>query len=371
MPSPTVAQYPCPSCGADMAFSPSKGLLACDYCGHTQQLPEANTQLREQTLQEHDFHAFANANQTQIATLSSTAQEVQCPGCRANITFQPPDVADQCPFCGTNIVAQAHAADPTIAPAGLIPFKVGRKQAMTALREWLSFRWDLSDWKAVFLPGQLKQLAQQQGLSGVYLPFWTFDAHTVSDYRGERGTHYYVTRKGSDGKTERVRKTRWRSASGQVNLNFDDVLVAASESIDRQRLCKLWPKVSAADLEPYAQQYLAGFKAQRYQILLKPGFELAKQQMEPDIRSKIRRDIGGDDQRVHQVSTSYSQETFKHILLPVWLMSYRYQGKAFQVMVNAQTGKVLGDRPLSAWKVAVAVAIATVIGVAIIYAAAN
>lgn len=371
MSSSTVSQYPCSSCGADMTFEPSKGLLVCGYCGHTEAAPQANPQLREQTLQEHDFHAFVNADKTQIAALTSTAQAVDCPGCRANITFQPPDVADRCPFCGTSIVAQAQAADPMIAPAGVVPFKVGRKQATKSLREWLAFRWDFGDLKAMFLPGQLKQLAQQQGLSGVYLPFWTFDAHTASDYRGERGEHYYVTRKDSDGNEVREQKTRWRPASGQVTLNFDDVLVPASDNINRKRLERLWPKVLAADLEPYDQQYLAGFKAQRYQVSLKDGFELAKQQMEPEICRKVKRDIGGDEQRVHQVSTAYRNETFKHILLPVWLLSYRYQGKVFQVMVNAQTGKVMGERPVSAWKVAVGVA-AAMAGVAmLIYMAAT
>ncbi len=354
-----------------MAFEPSKGLLSCGYCGHTQAKAEANTQLREQALEEHDFHAFANADQTQIAALASTAKEVECPGCRANITFQPPDVADRCPFCGTSIVAQAHAADPMIAPAGLIPFKVGRKQATKSLRDWLAFRFDISDLKAMFLPSKLRQLAQQQGLSGVYLPFWTFDAGTVSDYQGERGTHYTVTRKDADGKEVQEQKTRWRSVSGQVTLNFDDVLVPASDNVDRGRLERLWPKVLASDLEPYNQEYLAGFKAQRYEVQLKDGFELAKQQMEPDIRSKINRDIGGDDQRIHRVSTRYSNETFKHILLPVWMLSYRYQGKVFQVMVNAQTGKVLGERPVDAMKVAIGVVAAVATAAVLFFMATN
>ncbi|NET37332.1 MAG: hypothetical protein F6K19_35795 [Cyanothece sp. SIO1E1] len=363
-----VAQYSCPGCSADMVFEPHRGLLTCAYCGRTQALPQANTQLRQQTLHEHDFHAFANANQTRIVTLSTTAQEVKCPGCHANITFEPPDVADRCPFCGTSIVAQAQAADPTIAPAGLIPFQVGRKVALQVLRQWLTFRWDWRDWQAVFLPSQLQQLAQREELSGVYLPFWTYDCHTISHYRGERGTHYYVTRTNSKGEKERVRKTRWRSVSGHITVAFDDVLVAATETTNRKQLSRLWPKVAATDLQPYSPQYLAGFKAQRYQIPLKQGFELAKEQMAPQIHSQIEQDIGGDEQRVHSVETHYSQETFKHILLPVWLLSYRYQSKIFQVMINAQTGKVLGDRPLSTWKVALGVAIALLVGCTIIFA---
>ena len=93
--------------------------------------------------------------------------------------------------------------------------------------------------------------------------------------------------------------------------------------------------------------------------------------MEPDIRSKINRDIGGDDQRIHRVSTRYSNETFKHILLPVWMLSYRYQGKVFQVMVNAQTGKVLGERPVDAMKVAIGVVAAVATAAVLFFMVAN
>ncbi|MEO1592872.1 MAG: primosomal protein N' (replication factor Y) - superfamily II helicase [Cyanobacteria bacterium J06632_22] len=341
-----------------MAFEPSKGLLACGYCEHSQAMPDVDAERHDQVLQEHDFHAFANADQTQIAALTSTAQEVDCPGCRATLTFEPPDVADCCPFCGTSIVAQAHATDPSIVPTGVIPFKVGRKQANEALRDWLSVRWNLRDFEALFLPGKLKDLAQQQGLSGVYLPFWTFDAHTVNDYRGEQGTHHYEYERDSDGDLERVQKTSWKPASGQMTIPFNDVLVAASEVMDAEKLRRLWPRIWAGDLEPYSPAYLAGFKAQRYQVPLQQGFEIAQKRMDASIRGLIKRDIGGDDQKIHKISTVYSQETFRYILLPVWLMSYRYQGETYQVMVNAQTGKVFGERPWSPWKTLVVLAIA-------------
>ena len=219
-------------------------------------------------------------------------------------------------------------------------------------------RLNLRDLEALFLPKTLKMLAQQQGLSGMYLPFWTFDAHTVNDYRGERGTHYYEHERDSDGDLERVEKTRWEPASGQMTIPFNDVLVAASEAMDAEKLKRLWPRIWAGNLEPYSPAYLAGFKAQRYQVPLKQGFEIAQKRMEASIRGLINRDIGGDDQKIHEISTVYSQEAFRYILLSGWLMSYRYQGETYQVMVNAQTGKVLGERPLSIWKTLTVLAIA-------------
>ena len=362
-----VQQYQCPGCGADMTFNPVKGQLSCPYCGHTQTRDDTPQVAVQKARQEHDLQDFLYIDQTQTVALSTNAQEADCPGCRATVTFEPPDVAGRCPFCGTSIVTQAKPAHPVLAPAGVIPFKVGRKAAVQALRAWLAFRFDWEDWQALFLPGQLKRLAQQESLVGIYLPFWTYDAQTHSHFTGERGEHYYVTEKDSNGEEKRVCKTRWHPTSGQVSQFFDDVLVPATRSVDSARLSNLWKAVSAANLSPYDAQYLAGFKAQTYQVPLKEGWGRAKQRMDQAIQESVRHRIGGDAQRIHSVSTQYSQQTFKHILLPVWMLGYRYQGKVYQVLVNGETGKVVGERPFSAWKIALAVTLAAVTGLMVLF----
>ncbi|WP_323363825.1 hypothetical protein [Leptothoe sp. PORK10 BA2] len=349
-----------------MTFDPDLGQLKCSYCGRDEVMPKVTATKLRATLQEHDLATFIHTNRTQIAQLAITAQAVNCPGCHATITFEPPDVAGKCPFCTTSIVTQeAKPADPTLAPSGLVPFQIGRKVALQNLRDWLAFRWDVKDLKAIFLPGQLKQLAQQQALLGIYLPFWTYDAQTQSHYSGERGTHYYVTRKTKDG-SQQVRKTRWRSTSGHVSRFFDDVLVPATRALDSKKLQQLWPSLPVSQLKPYSAEYLAGFQAQRYEIPVKEGYGQAKGTMENTIRSDVRSDIGGDEQRIHSVSTDYSQETFKHILLPVWMATYRYGGKTYQVLINAQTGAVMGERPVAKWKVVLAVAIAAIVIITLI-----
>ena len=347
-----------------MEFRPSLEALVCPFCGHSEQSAKSqeiqtspatlNTTKERTAIKERDYQAFATQN-TQMAALSSTALEVQCGGCQANITFEPPQTAGNCPFCGTSIVAEPHEAHPLMMPESLLPFRIGKKDCHASIQKWLGSRW--------FAPSSLKQLSQPEQLQGVYIPFWTYDAQTHSDYRGERGDHYTVTKTrtvtNSAGEREQEeyeeQRTRWRNKSGQVSRFFDDVLVpGVSDSVEPERLQALepWP---LEKLVPYQAKYFAGFKVQRYQVDVKQGLGLAKGIMDDQIRSDVKSDIGGDEQRVHSVNTAHSQITFKHILLPVWISAYQYGGKQFQVVVNAQTGEVLGDRPYSKTKIALAV----------------
>ncbi len=356
-PTTKVEQFPCPSCGAKLEFHPHAGRLKCPYCGWEDAIAETAA-----AIVEHDYREYLQTKHTTLSQLSTTALEVACPGCRASITFQPPDTAGKCPFCGTGIVTQGKAAGPVIEPEGVMPFTISQQQARQRIRQWIENRW--------FVPNALKQMAQQTGLQGVYLPFWTYDTYTVSHYTGMRGEYYYVTETytetdddgNSSTRTERVQRTRWYPTAGTVEQFFDDVLIPATQQVPGPDLQKLapWP---LENLQPYDSAYLAGFKAQRYQVPLATGFETAKQQIKGDIEDQAKSDIGGDDQQITTLATDYSAITFKHILLPVWISAYRYNNRPFQVMVNAQTGAVLGDRP---WcKVKVGLAIAAGVGVLI------
>jgi ribosomal protein S27E len=346
-PNPLIQKFACSGCGSNLEFNPKVGQLKCPYCGREESMPQT-----QQTIEERSFDQFVNANRTQIEALSSTAVEVECPGCRARIAFQPPDVAGKCPFCATGIVAQPHSASPVITPEAVLPFSVDAKVARHLLQKWLSSRW--------FAPNGLKKLAQQEGIQGIYLPFWSYDCQTHSDYRGDRGDHYYTTETytetdsegNTETKTRSVQHTSWHSVSGQVQRLFDDMLIPAVQSVNVKRLEQLEPW-DLSQLVPYNSSYLSGFKAQRYQIDLKHGFEVFKEKAQHQIKSDVRTDIGGDEQRVHSISTSYSAVTFKHLLLPVWISSYRFHNQPYQVMINAQSGEVLGDRPYSIWKITV------------------
>jgi Zn finger protein HypA/HybF involved in hydrogenase expression len=350
-------RFKCSGCSAPMAYDAATGGLKCPYCGIAQRIScPVGGQVRELPLDEY-LGGPANGHLTKV---TQEALEVSCAGCGSTVQFQPPEVAGNCPFCAAPIVAQPKSADPEIAPNGLLPFGLEKQAATTSIRTWLASRW--------FAPGALKNLARPEGIHGVYVPFWTYDAQSMSAYSGERGDYYYETRyvtvRNARGEmvqqAQQVRHTRWSPAAGDVANTFDDVLVPASRSINERRLRELapWDFESACAYEP---AYLAGFKAQRYQVTVDEGFETAKEMMNESIRHSVAGAIGGDEQRIHSVDTHWSGLTFKHMLLPVWVGAYRFQGKVFQLTVNARTGEVQGERPYSAVKIALAVLAALVV----------
>jgi DNA-directed RNA polymerase subunit RPC12/RpoP len=333
--------FPCPGCGADMVYEPGSTSMVCPYCGRREEIAAADGVVEERPL---DEYLRPRADQLQVA--APGALEVPCSRCGAVVTFVPPEVAGECAFCGAQIVAQPKAADPMVAPEGVLPFGIPPEQARAAIKRWLATRW--------FAPNALKTMSRQESIGGVYLPFWTYDARTQSDYTGERGEYYYVTETYTDRdsqgntvtRTRQVRHTRWYPASGRVARDFDDVLIAATKGLPRNYLDALEPWDLGA-IRPYEPAFLSGFKAQRYQVELGEGLALAKEVMQRVIYDDVRRDIGGDEQRVGGVSTRYWDVTFKHLLLPVYLGAYRFDQKSYQVMVNARTGEVTGDRPYS------------------------
>jgi ribosomal protein S27E len=336
-----------------MEFDPESGLMKCRFCGKTAPVPAPQAVLARP----HSLDEFlAKTDDTHLRPLTDQALEVTCNGCGSRIAFHPPEVAGTCPFCGADIVAQPTAADPMIAPDGLLPAKVPKNNAQVQVRQWLQTRW--------FAPNALKRMARQEAIAGVYLPFWDYAADTRSEYRGERGDHYWDTEvyEESDGqghtvqRTRQVQRTRWTAVSGEVLRRFENVLIAATHSVLEKRLDALepWDLDSLCAYEP---EYLAGFKAQRYQVELPAGFERAKSVMQTAIERDAERDIGGDEQRVDQIDTAYSNTTFRHLLLPVWIGAYRFQSKVYQVVVNARTGEVQGERPYSAWKIAILVGV--------------
>jgi predicted RNA-binding Zn-ribbon protein involved in translation (DUF1610 family) len=319
--------------------------LTCPYCGHSEIIPDSKEQIQERS-----YEAFLRPRAESLQPMATNAMQVSCNSCGAVINFTPPETAKQCDFCGDKIVAQPKAADPLVAPEGVLPFKVTNNQASSQLKGWLSSRW--------FAPSALKTMAQTDKISSIYIPYWTYDSYTVSHYTGERGEYYYETewyyetdaQGNQQRKSRQVRKTRWYPASGRVERWFDDVTIPATKSLSQGYLEKLEPW-DFAELKPYEPAYLSGHKAQTYQVALDEGFERFKQITAGVIRGDVRSHIGGDEQRIHDVATHYSAITFKHLLLPVYAGAYRFNGKVYQIVVNGRTGEVQGDRPYSYWKI--------------------
>lgn len=339
--------FPCSSCGAWLHYTPGEHRLTCPYCSTEQAVAIPAEEVREQ-----DFHAWLTAG-GEGRVSRAEVRVLPCGQCGAKTTTEEHVSATSCSFCGHAIVAAPETLR-QIPPTGMLPFAVDREDARRNLRAWLGRLW--------FAPsGLAKRARSDDPLDGIYAPYWTYDTRTVTDYRGQRGDHYWVTESYTvmvNGKaqmrTRQVQKTRWRPASGRVRNTFDDVLVLASDSLPRDVSRKLEPW-DLQSVVPFTPSFLAGFRAETYRTGLAEGFEIAKDRMDPAIRARVRQDIGGDVQRISDMHVSYREVSFKHLLLPIWLSSYRYKNRTFRFLVNARTGEVTGERPYSLWKIAFAI----------------
>jgi predicted RNA-binding Zn-ribbon protein involved in translation (DUF1610 family) len=340
------AEFPCVQCGAKLVFAPGTSTLKCPYCGADNVIAAS-----AEPVEELDYRDALN----QVAQSADLEDRVtiRCPSCAAEATLDPHVSADHCPFCGSPIVTEG-AARRVIKPKALLPFHITREQADSRFRRWIAGLW--------FAPDELKQRARKElALTGMYVPYWTYDSDTVSDYTGMRGEYYWVTQTYTTvvngrtvTRTRQVRHTRWYPAAGTVSNRFDDILILASRSLPRKYTEELEPW-DLENLVPYADAYLSGFRAETYQVELDEGFQAAAAIMNEHIRQSIRRHIGGDEQRILSVRTQYRRITFKHVLLPVWLSAYRYRERVFRFLVNGRTGEVQGERPWSVLKITLAV----------------
>ena len=348
--------WPCNACGADLRYEPGATELVCDHCGARQAIPDA-PKARTRALNEIDLDRGL-ADDLPAAQMEEV-RITPCPSCGAQVEFHGATHATECPFCATP-VAIGTGEERRIKPQAVLPFVLNESQAREAMTNWLGSLW--------FAPNGLQDYARKgRALTGIYVPFWTFDAATRSHYAGARGDHYYetrtVTRNGRT-ETEQVRRTRWSARSGWVSRRFDDVVILASTSLPRNYTDGLQPW-DLSQLQPWRDDWLAGFIAEGYTVPLADGHGMAREVMADAIRDDVRQDIGGDEQRIDHIDTDWSGETFKHILLPVWMAAYKYNGKSYRFVVNGQTGKVQGERPWSAWKIAFAVILALVVAGAI------
>ncbi|RWR34242.1 primosomal protein N' (replication factor Y) - superfamily II helicase [Sinirhodobacter populi] len=358
----TEFHYPCESCGADLRFAPGQERLVCDHCGHVQDIPRATgrgaAQLRELPLEQGLSARLPEGEFEENRTLS-------CPNCGASFELSGGAHATECPFCATPVVTDTGTRR-QIKPQGLVPFQLSEEDARVALSRWLGSLW--------FAPSGLAQYARKgRRMNGVYAPFWTFDAETRTRYAGQRGTIYYETRQVRvmvDGRpqtrTEQVQRIRWTPVSGRVSRAFDDVLIYAARTLSPAHVNGLQPW-DLSGMTVYSPGYFAGFNAEGYTVDLGEGHHLAQAEMIRVIQSDVRRDIGGDAQQITHMDPEFSAETFKHVLLPIWTAAYRFQGRAYTFVVNAQTGRVQGDRPWSPWKIAAAVAAAALVAGVLYY----
>ncbi|MFT4176882.1 MAG: zinc ribbon domain-containing protein [Luteolibacter sp.] len=345
-----LKKHPCPECGGDAEWNPAKQALVCPYCGTTVPWTEGQDSFGA-TIVEHDLLKALATTPPHHRGLHDWKKSVKCESCHAISVFDSTRIAQRCDFCGSPAIVAVDDMPGLITPESLLPVAIPSTRVRDSLRKWYGSRW--------FAPNKLKRIALTDTLHGIYLPYWTFDAHVDATWTALSGYHYYVNEpyRNSEGRTvyRRVRKTNWKSSSGSLSHFFDDDLVPGTVGVHLELLRKVEPFPTVKELKPYAPEYVRGWTVERYQVDLRQASTLSKNQMDQAIYRLCAKEVPGDTHQNLQVSSIYKGRTFKHILVPVWLASYTYGRKSFQVVINGYTGKIAGEHPWSWIKITFAI----------------
>ncbi|MBE9508749.1 MAG: hypothetical protein IMY86_11960, partial [Chloroflexi bacterium] len=325
--------FKCRHCGGTIAYSATERQLTCPYCGRAQ---EVDGEEVGRAAAEFEF-TLETMEQAQHGW-GDERRELVCESCGAVVAVTPDTLTSTCAFCSSNRVLGRDAAGDALRPTALLPFVVDSERCRALAAEWLGQGW--------MHPSELRDVRTLRELTGVYLPYWTFDARIRADWKAEVGTErterYY---KDGEWKTRTVIDWDWRS--GRVRLPINDHMVPGTGHVSRVILSKVIP-FSLRELVEYDPGYLAGWQTKTYDVQLQDAWQLAKREMREKAKDACYSDTGSSHVRNMRMTADFADERWRYILLPVYLASYPFEDRTFQVMVNGQTGKVAGQKPV-AW----------------------
>lgn len=316
-----VVLFRCPQCGGDRGYSIAAGGLTCSSCGYHEPAAQPAVGRQAQSFE------FTAETMTRVAHGWGQARtDITCRQCGGHTTAPANTLTHVCPFCGSQKVVQRAAPQDVLRPRFLAPFRITPDECQRQFQQWLGNHW--------LAPPGLRQL-HGVPFTPLYLPFWTFSAVASSHWRAE------------------VRKSRqvgnktyyhWAWEQGQVRRPFQDVLAPGSVHVNPRFLRRIHPFDLDA-LTPYDPAYLAGLRAQAYETPLNTAWEMARSHMRGEMRRRCQEQPSGSVQRNFAITLNYEEESWRYILLPLFLAAYTYNGRVYQVLVNGQTGKIAGQRP--------------------------
>ena len=349
-----VTDKKCPNCGATVTYDPATLKMICEYCGYSRELPKPD---RNTALEEIDFESAKLRSNKDWGTKQKS---IVCKMCGAESLYDEALTASTCPFCGSTSVMPVDDDEDIMAPGGVVPFEISKEKASTLFTSWLGHK--------IFTPTAAKKSCKAENFAGIYLPYWTYDSETTSSYDAQLGYEYRVKR-GDHYET----KVKWKRYTGVYEEFIDDQVVYASKKTVNPSINAV-SQFDFTKLKPYNPEYISGFVAERYTLGLDDGWEQAKgfiqRTLKSHLGSKLRSTYNADRVGTINLSTVYDKVTFKYLLAPIWMASFKFNGKVYNFVVNGQTGKVAGKAPISWLRVAIAI-ILGIIAFAIVMAFLN
>lgn len=324
-----VTNYQCPACTGPLHFDESTGKLQCDYCGNSYTVQEIEALFAGKNEQAE----AAQPQETEWGEDAGRMRAYSCPSCGAELICEETTAATSCPYCGNPTVVPGQFGG-TKRPDYIIPFKVGKEDAVAALKKHYK--------KKPLLPKAFAAENHLQEVKGIYVPFWLFDAKAQAD------TQFKTTRS----HTHRTSKER--------SITTDHYLVDRQGTVDFRRIpvdgASKMPDSHMDAIEPFDYQglrafsmaYLPGFFADKYDVTAEECKARAGERCRASAIQAMEDTVLGYESRTPvRADVKLDMGQVKYALFPVWLLSTKWKGKNYLFAMNGQTGKFIGDLPIS------------------------
>ncbi len=320
----------CDSCGGTLKYNPYKKKLICVFCSREYEL-----KFKAEKVRELDLEAINDLFDD--VDWGVDTKVIECKNCGGKTVSSTAEKTAFCAFCGSQHIVNNDEGS-GIKPQGLVPYVFDEIEAKKVLEAWVKRRW--------LAPNDLKKTFRKKDLQTVYFPYWTFDTYAKSDYYIELGTNH----RDSEGK---VYKVTWKSKSGNYSKRYDDFLQVGTEGSLNTYLKKIKPfRTTGGEVIDYDPSFLVSCQARKYTVEPNAAWEKTKD----DIYYDLSREISSmyyhaDKRRGFRQSIEYTDNSFKYIMLPVYISAYEYKNKIYNVVINGQTKKISGQSPVSVYKV--------------------
>lgn len=334
-----LKEFPCPNCNSELNYDADKSGLSCLHCNSIFPI-----NIEKALIKEIDIESFRTL-MFQVEK-DNYQLDYSCSKCGKTNTVSSSLSFFECENCGNNVINTAAYQEKKVSPQGIIPFAVSKEKAMSAFNEWIG--------KGFWNDSDLKKMSLINNLKGLYIPFWTFDCTTFNQWSGQSGTYYYETEYYTDEEgneqSKSVQRTRWYYKEGEFTHHSNDVLITDNQEIEQNLIDKIYP-YHLDQLVPMDNSYLLGWNAKTYENKMEECYNLYKERVEEVITAMSAEDLKDDTYADLQVTTTFSNETYKHIILPIWYCTYLFKGKNYFFIINGQTAKIYGDKPISVTKI--------------------
>lgn len=328
-----ILEYKCPNCGAGLPFNEDNQKMTCQYCDTEFDLEDVlsfNDKLAEEEKETIDWEEQTQTNWSEEE--SGNLRIFSCPSCSGELLTDDMTAATFCPYCGNPTILPGRLSG-GLKPDGVIPFKLSKDDAKEAFLRLCKGK--------PLLPKFFAQEQQVEKITGMYVPFWLYDCDGdfYGSYRATRVRHWADSR-------YNYTKTSYFHVVRRASAEFDRIPMDGSSKMDDSLMESIEP-YDYSQMVDFETAYLSGFLADKYDVEAKAGEGRIRQRVSASMDELISPSLMGYTSVIPKVKkVNIHQSKAKYVLLPVWMLTTRYQGKTYTFAMNGQTGRMTGELPI-------------------------